>query len=65
MAAVLTRPVVPGAHVIEVADGEAVMRGASAAGPNLSALAAITDAVQAGAGLPEILRAAAGRSTPA
>ncbi len=29
-----------------------------AAGPNLSALAAITEAVQAGAGLPEVLRAA-------
>jgi len=28
------------------------------AGPNLSALAAITEAVQAGAGLPEVLRAA-------
>src|SRR5271163_453628 len=33
-------------------------RGAVGGGPNLSALAAITEAVQAGAGLPEILRAA-------
>ncbi len=39
------------------ADGDAVSSGASR-GPNLSALAAITEAVQAGAGLPEILRAA-------
>ena len=30
-----------------------------AAGPDFSALGAITDAVEAGAGLPEILRAAA------
>ncbi|MGA2929709.1 MAG: hypothetical protein ABSG43_27725 [Solirubrobacteraceae bacterium] len=40
---------------IEVADS--VQRGVSA--PDLGALAAITDAVQAGAGLPEILRASA------
>ncbi len=32
--------------------------GPVSAGPNLSALAAITEAVQAGAGLPEVLRAA-------
>ena len=40
-----------------MADGEAISPGPSA-GPNLSALAAITEAVQAGAGLPEVLRAA-------
>jgi sugar diacid utilization regulator len=40
-----------------MADGDAI--GADAGpGPNLSALAAITQAVQAGAGLPEVLRAA-------
>ncbi len=40
----------------DMADGEAV--GPIGTGPNLSALAAITEAVQAGAGLPEVLRAA-------
>ncbi|HTW13429.1 MAG TPA: helix-turn-helix domain-containing protein [Solirubrobacteraceae bacterium] len=40
----------------EGARGQAAMVGS---GPNLSALAEITEAVQAGAGLPEILRAAA------
>lgn len=40
-----------------MADGEAMSPGVGA-GPNLSALAAITEAVQAGAGLPEVLRAA-------
>ncbi len=40
----------------EMADSEAV--GPVGTGPNLSALAAITEAVQAGAGLPEVLRAA-------
>ena len=34
-------------------------RSSASAGPDLGALAAITDAVEAGAGLPEILRAAA------
>ena len=43
--------------VIEMADGEAVSSSVGT-GPNLSALAAITEAVQAGAGLPEVLRAA-------
>ena len=38
-----------------MADREAMSAGT---GPNLSALAAITEAVQAGAGLPEVLRAA-------
>jgi sugar diacid utilization regulator len=38
-----------------MADGDAISAGP---GPNLSALAAITEAVQAGAGLPEVLRAA-------
>ena len=40
----------------DMADGEAT--GPVRSGPNLSALAAITEAVQAGAGLPEVLRAA-------
>jgi sugar diacid utilization regulator len=40
-----------------MADGEAMSSGVGA-GPNLSALAAITEAVQGGAGLPEVLRAA-------
>jgi sugar diacid utilization regulator len=40
-----------------MADGEA-MGSSVGAGPNLSALAAITEAVQGGAGLPEVLRAA-------
>jgi hypothetical protein len=40
----------------DMADGEVV--GPVGTGPNLSALAAITEAVQAGAGLPEVLRAA-------
>ncbi len=40
-----------------MADGEAMSSGIGN-GPNLSALAAITEAVQAGAGLPEVLRAA-------
>jgi sugar diacid utilization regulator len=40
-----------------MADGDAISPGAGP-GPNLSALAAITEAVQAGAGLPEVLRAA-------
>ncbi len=38
-------------------DGEAISSGVGT-GPNLSALAAITEAVQGGAGLPEVLRAA-------
>ena len=40
-----------------MADDE-VMSSGVGAGPNLSALAAITEAVQGGAGLPEVLRAA-------
>lgn len=40
-----------------MADGEAMSSGVGT-GPNLSALAAITEAVRAGAGLPEVLRAA-------
>ncbi len=40
-----------------MADGEATSSGVGP-GPNLSALAAITEAVQGGAGLPEVLRAA-------
>jgi sugar diacid utilization regulator len=40
-----------------MADGEAIGTGVGG-GPDLSALAAITDAVQGGAGLPEVLRAA-------
>jgi sugar diacid utilization regulator len=40
-----------------MADGDAISAGAGP-GPNLAALAAITEAVQAGAGLPEVLRAA-------
>ena len=40
-----------------MAEGDAISAGAGP-GPNLSALAAITEAVQAGAGLPEVLRAA-------
>ncbi|HWD69632.1 MAG TPA: helix-turn-helix domain-containing protein [Solirubrobacteraceae bacterium] len=40
-----------------MADGDAIGAGAGP-GPNLAALAAITEAVQAGAGLPEVLRAA-------
>ena len=40
-----------------MADGDAASAGVST-GPNLSALSAITEAVQGGAGLPEVLRAA-------
>jgi sugar diacid utilization regulator len=43
---------------VDMAEGEAI-GGAVGPGPNLSALAAITEAVQGGAGLPEVLRAAA------
>jgi sugar diacid utilization regulator len=42
---------------VVMADDDAIS-GTVGAGPNLSALAAITEAVQAGAGLPEVLRAA-------
>jgi sugar diacid utilization regulator len=42
---------------VAMADGDAMSSNVGA-GPNLSALAAITEAVQGGAGLPEVLRAA-------
>src|SRR5215469_2295997 len=42
---------------VAMTDGDAMSSGVGA-GPNLSALAAITEAVQGGAGLPEVLRAA-------
>jgi PucR family transcriptional regulator, purine catabolism regulatory protein len=43
----------------DVTDSAADRDGSASGAPNLGALAAITDAVEAGAGLPEILRAAA------
>jgi sugar diacid utilization regulator len=45
--------------VAEVADSARQREAAASGAPDLAALGAITDAVQSGAGLPEILRAAA------